>query len=414
VKFVLACWGSRGDLEPCVAVGRELQLRGHDVRMAVPPDQIGFAEKAGLAAVAYGVDWSASMVVTRKFLNSFYRKPWRIPDLISFVRDEWEVVTQCWGDMSSTLMSLADGADLLLTGQSWEEQASNVAEHYKIPLTALHYNPVRANSYAVAAYEALYWRLTKKLEDAQRRELGLPKATSPAPRRITERGSLELQAYDEACFPGLAAAWAKFDGRQLSQRPFVGALTLQWHTDVDEEIAAWIAEGTPPISFGFGSIPVDSPTDTMAMIGAACAQLGERALVCSAGSDFTNGPRFEHVKVVETMDYAAIFPTCRAVVHRGGSGTTAAALRAGVPTLILWKLPDQRMWGTQVKRLEVGTARRFSTATEKRLVADLRTILAPQYVAQAREFATRMTDPSKGVAAAADHVEKFARLSRVG
>ena len=380
------------------------------MRMAVPPDQIGFAEKAGLAAVAYGVDWAASMAPMRDFLSFFYRNPWRIPDLIRFVRNEWEVVTQCWGEMSSTLMSLADGADLLLTGQSWEEQASNVAECFNIPLTTLHYNPIRANNYAVAAYESLYWRLTKKLEDAQRRELGLPKATSPAPRRITERGSLELQAYDEVCFPGLAAQWAKFD----CQRPIVGTLTLEWHTDADEEIVAWIAGGTPPISFGFGSIPVDSPADTMAMIATACAQLRERALVCSAGSDFSKGPHFEHVKVVDTMDYAAIFPTCRAIVHRGGSGTTAAAMRAGVPTLILWKLPDQRMWGGRVKLLEMGTARRFSTATEKSLVADLRTILAPQYVARAREFATGMTEPAKSVAAAADYVEKFARLNRVG
>ena len=74
------------------------------------------------------------------------------------------------------------------------------------------------------------------------------------------------------------------------------------------------------------------------MIGAACAQLGERALVCAAGTDFSNVPHGEHVKVVGTMNYAAIFPACRAVVHHGSAGTTAAGLRAGVPTLILWTL----------------------------------------------------------------------------
>ena len=50
--------------------------------------------------------------------------------------------------------------------------------------------------------------MTKQAEDAQRRELGLPKATGPSPRRIMERGSLEIQTYDELCFPGLAAEWA--------------------------------------------------------------------------------------------------------------------------------------------------------------------------------------------------------------
>ena len=114
------------------------------------------------------------------------------------------------------------------------------------------------------------------------------------------------------------------------------------------------------------------------------------------------------------MNYAAIFPACRAVVHHGGAGTTAAGLRAGVPTLILWMADVQVIWGAAVKRLKVGTARRFSTTTEKSLVADLRTILAPEYVARAREIATRMTKPAESVAAAADRVENFARLKRVG
>ena len=185
-------------------------------------------------------------------------------------------------------------------------------------------------------------------------------------------------------------------------------------TDADEEVASWIAAGTPPIFFGFGSIPVESPADTIAMIAGACAQLGERALIGAGWTDFSDVPHFEHVKVVGAVNYAAIFPACRAVVHHGGAGTTAAGLRAGVPTLILWMADVQLIWGAAVKRLKVGTARRFSTANEKSLIADLRTILAPDYVARARELATRMTEPAKSVAAAADCVEDFARLRSVG
>ena len=122
----------------------------------------------------------------------------------------------------------------------------------------------------------------------------------------------------------------------------------------------------------------------------------------------------DHVKVVDVMNYAAVFPACRAVVHHGGTGTTAAGLRAGVPTLILWRLPDQALWAARVKRLKVGTGRRLSSTTQESLVADLRTILAPQYVSRARELATRMTKPAESVAAAADVVENFACLRRVG
>ncbi len=81
--------------------------------------------------------------------------------------------------------------------------------------------------------------------------------------------------------------------------------------------------------------------------------------------------------------------------------------------ILYWDLVHA-VYGAAVKRLKVGTARRFSTATEKSLVADLRTILAPAYVARAREIAARMTEPAKSAAAAADLLEDFARLRRVG
>ncbi|WP_460907272.1 hypothetical protein, partial [Staphylococcus aureus] len=97
----------------------------------------------------------------------------------------------------------------------------------------LHTYPMRANGqllpflpaplarFAMTVFEWPDRLLTKKLEDAQRGHLGPPKATGLPSRRITERGWLEIQAYDAVCFPGLVAEWAKFNGR----RPFVGALT---------------------------------------------------------------------------------------------------------------------------------------------------------------------------------------------
>ena len=130
------------------------------------------------------------------------------------------------------------------------------------------------------------------------------------------------------------------------------------------------------------------------MISSACAQLGERALICAAGTAFNNVSPSEHVKVVGVMNYAAALPGCRAFVHHGGAGTTNAGLRAGLPTLVLWTLPDQAAWGARVKRLKVGTGRRFSATTEKSLVADLRTVLDPQCLIRARALGARMTPSS--------------------
>src|ERR1700722_9965703 len=288
MKFALAMHGTRGDVEPCAAVALELLRRGPEVRIAVPPDMLGFVESAGLAAVPYGPD--ARKMHDEDYIHNF----WNIQTPFKVLRAAKEQLSQVWAEMGTTLTSLADEADLLLTGMIQQGLAANVAEYYDIPLAGLHCFPVRVNGQlfpmlpspltrsGISALWWVHWRMTKAAEDAQRRELGLPKATAPSTQRITEHGSLEIQAYDELCFPGLATEWAKWAG----QRPFVGALTMELPTDADDEVASWIAAGTPPICFSFGSVAVESTADTLAMIGAACAQLGERALVCSAGTDF--------------------------------------------------------------------------------------------------------------------------------
>jgi UDP:flavonoid glycosyltransferase YjiC (YdhE family) len=418
MQFGFAIWGSRGEVEPCVAVGRELVRRGHEVRIGVPPDSVGFAESAGLAPVEYGPELPAILDACRDFWTCFFRTPWRLQDLNRLGLELSAPFAECWRDMNTTLTSLGDGVDLLFTSLNFEQLPANIAEYYNIPLATLHWFPMRANGqllpflpaslgrFAVTAHEWMDWSGTvKQIDDEQRRELGLPKATRPWPRRITQRGSLEIQAYDEVCFPGLAAEWAEFHG----QRPFVGTLTMEMATDTDSDVSSWIAAGTPPIFFGFGSIPVQSPAATHEMISSACEQLGQRALIGSGCSDFSGVPRLEHVKVVDAVNFAAVFPACRAVVHHGGSGTTAIGLRAGVPTLILSTDLNQTLWGAAVRRLRVGTARRFSTTTRETLTADLRTILDPQYATRARELATQMTHPAESVVAAADLVENFAR-----
>jgi UDP:flavonoid glycosyltransferase YjiC (YdhE family) len=402
MKFVVAGYGSRGDIEPCAAVARELLRRGHEVRMAVPPNMFGFVESAGLAPVAYGPDPPALLHDTDS--------AGKVANPINMLPDVIEHVIQLWVEMGTTLMLLADGADLLLAGTNEQALAANIVDYYGIPLAALHCFPTR--EFVPVLPPPLGWldsRVTEEAEKAQRRALGLPEATGLSARG-TDRGSLEIQAYDEFCFPGLAAQWAEASDR----RPFVGALTLELPTDADEEVLSWIAAGTPPIYFGFGSMRVPSPADTVAMISAACMQLGERALICSGANDFSRVPRFDHVKVVGAINHSAIFPVCCAVVHHGGVGTTIAGMRAGVPTLILWIGLDHPIWiwAAAVDQLKVGFARPFSATTEQSLIADLRCLLAPEYITRAGEVATRMTNPAESAAMAADLLEDAARIGR--
>ena len=87
---------------------------------------------------------------------------------------------------------------------------------------------------------------------------------------------------------------------------------------------------------------------------------------------------------------------------------------AGIPTLVLWNFPDQPVSGAALKRLKVGTSRRFSATTERTLTADLRQILAPEYTTRARELAAQTSGASASASDTAALVENFARSQRVG
>src|ERR1700722_17728206 len=126
MKFVVAGYGSRGDVEPCAAAALELLRRGHDVRMAVPPNMLGFIESAGLVGVAYGPD-------SREELNP-------APDLggnllpemknpLSVVPEVVERVAQVRVEKGVALTALATGPDLVLAGFNEQGLAAHVAEY---------------------------------------------------------------------------------------------------------------------------------------------------------------------------------------------------------------------------------------------------------------------------------------------
>ena len=409
MKFAIAVHGTRGDIEPATAVALELMRRGHEVKMAVPPNLVEFTEAAGIAQVIdYGPD-------SQKQLEAEVFREWfKLRNPITVFHQGRDYITDGWQEMGDTLREIADGADLILTGTTYQEVAANVAEFYAIPLAALHYFPARASSRglpvpvplavakpAFAVAEWAHWRLLKPADDRQRRDLGLPDSAKRATRRIVDSGTLEIQAYDRVFFPGLEEEWG-------GKRPLVGSITLQMPTDADESVMQWMAAGEPPIYFGFGSMPVEDPAEAIRMITEVSAELGERALICSGALALAEEPTADHVIVVRSANHSVVFPRCRAIVHHGGAGTTAASVRSGVPTLVLWVGADQPVWAGRIKRLGVGASRRFSSTTRETLRDDLRIALSPRCVARAREVAAQMTPAAQSLDTTASLLENAA------
>lgn len=406
MNFAIAVHGTRGDVEPAAALALELQGRGHEVMMAVPPNLVGFTRSAGLpSVVAYGRDSQQQLEA------ELFRKLWTLRNPFTVLRQARAYLMDGWAEMNETLTSVSADADLILTGTTYQEVAANVAEARGIPFAALHYFPARANTHILpvrfprrwanwlwAIAEWGHWRLLKPAYDAQRCTLGLPVSKIRAARRIVDGGALEIQAYDRVFFPGLEEQWG-------GKRPLVGALTLELTTAGDAAVASWIAEGSPPVYFGFGSMSADHIKRSLPIITQVCQELGLRALICLGALPIDGIACADDIMLVPSVKHADVFPHCRAIVHHGGSGTTAASVRSGVPTLVLWVGADQPVWARQVKRLGVGTSRRLSSITADTLREDLQSVLKPACVFRAREAASWMTSPRQSVLVTADLIE---------
>lgn len=413
MKFVLAVHGTRGDVEPCAAVGVELRRRGHAVHMAVPPNLIEFVESAGLTGVAYGPD-SDEQINT---VAAFVRNLTRAQNPLNLARAVKELFVEGWAEMGTTLTTLADGADLVMTGQTYHGVAANVAEYYDIPAAALHHFPMQVNGQIaipsiptpatlVRATMKVSWRLyayvSKDADRAQRRELGLPPAPAPAVRRLAERGAPEIQAYDPVFFPRTGG---RMERPPPVCRPADHGVTQR--TQRRTRVVDRRRNTTHLLRLRQHARPNARPN---ARHDLRCLRTARRA-----SPDLFSGSQLHPHSSCRPRE------TCRpgqlfdhpSQVPRGRpprcAGTTAAGLRAGMPTLILWDVADQPIWAGAVQRLKVGSAKRFTNITRGSLLKELRSILAPECAARAREISTRMTRPTAAVTAAADLLEATAR-----
>ncbi len=416
-RFLLAFNGTRGDIQPAVVIGAELARRGHDVVVGAPPNLCGFVAAAGLSAEPFGYDTQAHMnseVVRTKLRTGGPRQRWQA---LTEIRDLG------WSQAVSDMDRLSAGADAILTGVITEQIAAPYAESLGAACISVHHAPIRPNSTVSPIPSALsglppalnraswwltetaMWLLTRDRRHTLRRNLGIegPVARSP-------RDGLEIQAYDPLLCPELVAEWPE-------NRPFVGFLGLSGEqrrridTDTcDSALSDWIRTGTAPVYFGFGSMPVPAPAAVVGAIVAASERLGVRALISTGWSDLPP-PDNEHVRVVGALDHEQVLPLCRGAVHHGGAGTTAAVLRAGIPSLVCWVGSDQPYWGAQCVRHGVGASTRLKGLTADTLVAELTTVLAPECARRAEQVAGKLITPEQAVTRCADLIEEHTQAN---
>lgn len=406
--------GSRGDVQPAVALGVELRRAGHSVCVG------SYAQFAGLVA-AYGLNFAPIAGDIQALLQSAEgravlesRNPLRLIKLIrSHSRDS---AAQTWAD----ILAACAEADALVSLGMFFYAADSVATTRGIPHVTAQLQPLLPtgafpapllpapplrtagiNRISHHLSELLYWQGLRSLVNSARRASGLaPLPWYPTLARAVQGGMPALFAYSPRLLPK-PADW-----------PEAAHVTGFWFLDspaaytAPPALTAFLANGAPPVYIGFGSMNTRDPRRTGELALRALELSGRRGILLRGWGGLDADELPANVIMIDDVPHAWLFPQLAAVVHHGGAGTTAAGLRAGVPTVIVPFFADQPFWAEHVARLGVGPApipRRHLTADN--LARAIEHATTPAVRARASEVGREIA-AEQGLKAAVSSIEQ--------
>ena len=381
MRVLISSVGTRGDVQPAIALAREVRKLGHNVRMCLPPNFIEWAAELGIEARPVGVEMRAPRPGS---------PPPVIPDLIA---DQFEVVGAAAGD-----------CDLIIGGGAHQYAARSIAQLRGVAFVDAVYAPVALPSSdltpggqsASGAPEASLkaWQATKLAWNQRALE-----------RVNTNRGRLGLAPIDDVLGHILGLSpWLAADAT-LGPAPTTpgidvvqtGAWLLPDASLLAPELEAFLNRGEAPIYLGLGSMPV-AQSANCTLIDAARA-VGRRVILSKGWADLELVDAAPDCIAIGDVNHQALFPRVAAVVHHGGAGTTTAAALAGVAQVVTPMFGDQFYWGRRVRELGIGSTTPFAGLSADVLASELHHTLQPAIASRAQTFAGRITRDGAAIAA---------------
>ncbi|MEU3982909.1 glycosyltransferase [Streptomyces sp. NPDC026672] len=354
---VIFAAGSRGDVQPCLALGRALSRRGDTVRILASDRYRHLVAEAGLDLHPLPVD-PVEIIESAEGqeLLAGRRNP------VAFIRRMDRVLRPRMMSMLAQTQTGAKGADLVLA-PTFSFLGLHLSQYLQVPHAIIHFQPSQptkafphpfvpaarllggtGNRLSFGAVDLGSWTVFRRFVNTWRTEgLGLPPLSLPAPFQQVRRAPV-LCAFSPTIVP-----------RPSDWGPNVH-VTGFWHHDrplwkPPRRLLAFLAEGPPPVYVGFGSMKTGDPEATDALVRQALRRANLRGVL--PGDPATSE---DDIHVVDDTPHDWLFPRMAAVVHHGGAGTTASALRAGKPSLICPFFGDQPYWAARVRDLGAGPA----------------------------------------------------------
>ncbi|WOX16364.1 glycosyltransferase [Streptomyces sp. N50] len=393
MRVLLSTYGTRGDVEPLVALAVRLRERGVEVRMCAPPDE-EFAERlAGLGVRLVPVGPPVRALMSGSTL----------PSAADLSRYRSEMLDAQFEIFPAAL----DGCDALVAAGLAQIAARSVAEaagvryvytsYSAVNLPSPHHAPPPRPGWPEpeADDNPTLWELDARQVNAQfaeplnghRARLGLPPVDNVRDHVFTDRPWL---AADPVLGP-----WRKTPGLDVVQ---TGAWTLPDERPLPADLLTFLDAGAPPVYVGFGSVR-PSPDIARRAVEAVRAQ-DHRVLVSRGWADLDLGDDRDDCLAIGEVSHQSLFGRVAAVVHHGGAGTTLTAARAGVPQVVVpLQLADNPYWAGQVAALDLGAALDSPAPTTESLNVAFKTALAPETRARAKALGSRIRTDGAAVAA---------------
>jgi sterol 3beta-glucosyltransferase len=344
VRILLLTAGSRGDVEPFVALARRARHAGHEVRLAVTRDALAVASGAGVDTVALDGDIQAVVaaqgVSVLAGMRSF--RTVMMPMMSAIMRSAAEAALAYRPDvvvhhpkiLSAPLAAARLGVPDVLV--EIVPTMTPTREFAAAGVTSADLGPLNRLTYGLGAAANAAFRGPLREVRAQ---LGLPpKGALPGPARSAVPVS-----------PALLARPADW--------PATTQITGQWYEparengDPDPELDEFLAGGDV-VCAGFGSMAIAGSADRGRAVVEASRAAGLRALAVTGwgGLEVPSALVGRDVLVRRAVPHAEVLPRCVAAVHHGGSGTVHAVVRAGLPSVVVPFIADQPFWAGLLHR----------------------------------------------------------------
>lgn len=377
MRIVVVANDTRGGVQPYVALAAGLQAAGHDVRLVAPADSAPLAAGRGLAFS--GLTGNAREDA-RRVGSAAHRGP---VGSMRAVAGAMRTRLETW---TRETLAASEGADLLTGGVGGMIVGLSVADKLGIPFIPTHLQPVDAptSDYPGVLFPGMPAWLGRPGRRLGHTLTGLALWTPFKRPMMSVRSSVLGLSGPPAAAQGQPVLYG-FSPRvvPVPVRPGSGRhVTGYWFADSTgwtppPALEAFLARKGPVVSIGFGSMSGADPERFTENVLSAVRTAGVRAVLLSGWGALAPMQESEDVLVTESVPHDWLFPRVAAAVHHGGAGTTGAALRAGIPAVVVPFGADQPFWGARVAALGLGPApipRRHLTS--ERLAAAISNTLA--------------------------------------